>query len=68
MVATDDKRRAAIDWLPLPYSSALRMRDAGIPDDLIAECIGVAPDAMQTFLQLAEAKLAARLRRMDRGH
>jgi hypothetical protein len=58
-VATEDERRAAIDRLPLPYSTALRLRDAGIPDDLIAECIAVEPEAMPTLLTLAEAKLAA---------
>lgn len=63
MVAPEDSRRAAIDRLPLPYSSALRMRAAGISCDLIAECIGVEPEAMQTLMRLAEAKLAAQLQR-----
>jgi len=45
--------------LPLPYATALRMRDAGIADDVIAECIGVDADALPTFMRVAEAKLAA---------
>jgi hypothetical protein len=43
----------------LPYATALRMRDAGIADETIAECVGVDPDALSTFMRVAEAKLAA---------
>jgi hypothetical protein len=35
------------------------MRDAGIADEVIAECVGVDPDALSTFMRVAEAKLAA---------
>lgn len=64
-VATEDERKDAIDRLPLPYSTALRLRAAGIPDGLIAECIGVAPEAIDTLMRLAEAKLAGRIRDAD---
>jgi hypothetical protein len=59
VVASDAQRRAALARLPLPYSTALRLRDAGIDADLIAECVGVEPSALPTLLKLAEAKLAA---------
>jgi hypothetical protein len=48
-------RRAALDQLPLSYSTAMRLRDAGIPIEVIAECAGVEPDAIETFMELAEA-------------
>ncbi|HEX2284549.1 MAG TPA: hypothetical protein VHI10_06935 [Mycobacterium sp.] len=54
----DDQRRDALNRLPLPYSTALRLREAGIPDELIAECVGVEPEAMETLLRIAQAKLA----------
>ncbi len=60
MVAAHRGRRDdALDRLPLPYSTALRLRDAGMPDEAIAERVGVKPEAMGTFMRLALAKLAA---------
>jgi hypothetical protein len=35
--------------LPLPYSTALRLHDAGVPDEMIAERIGIEPAAMPVF-------------------
>lgn len=58
-MATDARRADSLQRLPLPYATALRMRDAGIADDVIAECIGVEVDALPTFMRVAEAKLAA---------
>jgi hypothetical protein len=43
----------------LPYATALRLRDAGIADETIAERVGVDVDALRTFMRVAEAKLAA---------
>jgi hypothetical protein len=56
-MATDPRR--ALERLPLPYATALRLRDAGIADDVIAESVGVDLDALPTFMRVAEAKLAA---------
>jgi hypothetical protein len=56
---TDVQRTALLQRLPLPYATALRMRDAGLTDDTIAESVGVDPDALPTFMRVAEAKLAA---------
>lgn len=60
MVADHRGRRDdALDQLPLPYSTALRLRDAGITSEVIAERVGVKPQAMDTFMRLAQAKLEA---------
>jgi DNA-directed RNA polymerase specialized sigma24 family protein len=53
------RRRQALERLPLPYSTALRLRDEGLSDELIAKCVGIEPEAVATMLGLAEAKLAA---------
>lgn len=59
-MATEHQRREdALDQLPLPYSTALRLRDAGIAGELIAECVGVDVESLPTLIRLAEAKLAA---------
>lgn len=58
-MATDARRAESLQRLPLPYATALRLRDAGIADIVIAECVGVDLDALPTFMRLAEAKLAA---------
>ena len=58
-MTTDARRTESLQRLPLPYATALRLRDAGIADELIADCVGVDLDALPTFMRLAEAKLAA---------
>jgi hypothetical protein len=58
-MAIDARRAEFLQRLPLPYATALRMRDAGVADEVIAECVGVDPDALPTFMRVAEAKLAA---------
>lgn len=58
-MATDPRRAARLDRLPLPYATALRMRDEGFADEVIAEHVGVDKDALPTFMRLAEAKLAS---------
>lgn len=55
----DSRRAALLARLPVPYATALRMRDAGIDDIVIAQCIDVDLDALPTLMELAEAKLAA---------
>jgi len=61
LVSTQEDRRAALDRLPLPYSEALRLRDAGVADAVIAEILGIEPVAIGTLMRVAEAKLAAAL-------
>lgn len=52
-------REDALRQLPLPYSLALRLRDAGVASEVICEYVDVEPPALASFFQLAEAKLAA---------
>jgi hypothetical protein len=58
-MATDARRAKSLERLPVPYATALRLRDAGIADEVIAERVGVDLDALATFMRVAEAKLAA---------
>ena len=58
-MATDARRAASLELLPLPYAAAIRLRDAGVADEAIAERIGVDEAALPTFMRVAEAKLAA---------
>jgi DNA-directed RNA polymerase specialized sigma24 family protein len=58
-VATDPRNAESLERLPLPYATALRLRDAGFADSEIAERIGLDLDALPTFMRVAEAKLAA---------
>lgn len=51
----------ALGRLPGVYSLGLRLRGAGLPDELIAECLAVEPEAIGPLLEVAEAKLAALL-------
>ena len=50
-------REAALDRLPQAYAIALRLH-AENRDDVIAECLGIAPEGIAPLLRLAEAKLA----------
>jgi DNA-directed RNA polymerase specialized sigma24 family protein len=59
VVIDGQRRKDALDQLPLPYSTALRLRDAGIAPALIAECVGVEEESLPSLLRLAEKKLAA---------
>jgi hypothetical protein len=53
--------------LPGAYSLALRLRDAGLPAELIAECLAMELAALEPLLVVAEAKLAAILRIEQHG-
>jgi hypothetical protein len=59
MAGSDGSREAALRCLPAAYSLALRLRDAGVAEALIAECVGVEPEAVGAMLAVGEAKLAA---------
>jgi hypothetical protein len=50
--------RQALAQLPRSYSLALRLQAAGVDDALIAECVGVDPEALPALLEIAAAKLA----------
>jgi hypothetical protein len=53
------QRERALRRLPLPYSLALRLRDAGISDDVICQYVNVEHAALDGLYRMAEAKLLA---------
>ena len=58
---TDEFRQheQALRRLPLPYSLALRLRDAGVATDVICLYVDVEQAALESFYRIAEAKLVA---------
>jgi hypothetical protein len=67
VIARRRDRAEAMRRLPGAYSLALRLRDAGLANELIAECVVVEPEALAPLLAVAEAKLAAILRGEQAG-
>lgn len=59
MFGSGDPRSDALRRIPPVHSLLLRLRDAGLPDELIAECLRIEPVAVRPLLIVAEAKLAA---------
>lgn len=53
------QRELALRRLPLPYSLALRLRDAGISADVICQYVNVELAALDGVYRMAEAKLLA---------
>jgi hypothetical protein len=53
------QRERALRRLPLPYSLALRLRDAGISADVICQYVNVELAALDGLYRIAEAKLLA---------
>jgi hypothetical protein len=53
------RHERALRRLPLPYSLALRLRDAGISADVICQYLNVELAAMDGLYRMAEAKLLA---------
>lgn len=60
-MADDDStaHEQALRALPLPYSLALRLRDAGVATDVICEYLDIERAALAGLYRIAEAKLAA---------
>ncbi len=58
---TDDRaaRERALRTLPLAYSLALRLRDAGVAPEVICEYVDVELASLASLYRVAEAKLAA---------
>jgi hypothetical protein len=52
-------REQALRRLPLPYSLALRLRDAGVAADVICQYVNVDQAALDGFYRIAETKLFA---------
>lgn len=53
------ERERALRALPLPYSLALRLRDADVSADAICEYLDVDPASLAGLYRVAEEKLAA---------
>ena len=63
------QRERALRRLPLPYSLALRLRDAGVSAELIRLFVNIEPAALDRLYRVAEVKLlAARNATDDRYH
>jgi hypothetical protein len=58
VAAEPSARERTLRKLPLPYSLALRLRDAGAPPDVICEYLAVPQDRLDGFYRMAEAKFA----------
>jgi hypothetical protein len=54
-----NEREQALRRLPLPYSLALRLRDAGVAPGVICLYVDVEPAALDGLYRIAEAKLHA---------
>jgi hypothetical protein len=52
-------RERALRKLPVPYSLALRLRDAGAAPEVVCEYVGVDQAALNGVYRLADAKLTA---------
>jgi len=52
-------REQALRRLPLPYSLALRLRDAGVDADVICQYVNVERAALDGLYRIAEAKFLA---------
>jgi hypothetical protein len=50
---------SALRKLPLPYSLALRLREAGVAPEVVSEYVGVDEAALAGVYRIAEAKLSA---------
>ena len=57
----------ALRRLPLPYSLALRLRDAGVAADVICQYVNVERAALDGVYRIAEAKFVAALQKTEIG-
>ena len=54
-----NEREQALRKLPLSYSLAMRLRDAGVVPEMICEYVGIEEAALHGLYRIAEAKLLA---------
>jgi hypothetical protein len=59
------ERERALRRLPLPYSLALRLREAGVAADVICLYVNVNLAALDGLYRMAEAKLVAAQKAID---
>jgi hypothetical protein len=58
-----DAYEAALRQLPEAHSLALRLRNAGVADEVVCNYLGIEPEGLETLLRVAEHKLQAELRK-----
>lgn len=70
MTAFDDAIRryeTALRRLPDAYSLALRLRDAGVDDEVICQYLQIEPEGLQNVLELAHKKLDTELQKLPKS-
>ncbi|WP_319446843.1 MULTISPECIES: hypothetical protein [unclassified Mycobacterium] len=60
-MTTPEEYEAALRTLPEAHSLALRLKDAGVADEVISDYLHIEPEGLATLLELARSKLDARL-------
>lgn len=58
-----DDYEAALRRLPETHSLLLRLRQAGVADQLICDYLRVEPEGLETLIEVAERKLTTELTR-----
>jgi hypothetical protein len=57
-----DAREAALRRLPEAHSLVLRLKSAGVADDVVCNYLHIEPEGLETLLRVALAKFDAELR------
>lgn len=63
-MTTVDDYEAALRSLPEMHSLALRLRDAGVADEVICGYLQIETECLSTLLDLAHRKLASAIRQL----
>ena len=58
---TSPEYEEALRQIPESHSLALRLRNAGVADEVICEYLHIEPEGLSTLLELADRKLRAKL-------
>lgn len=58
-----DAHEAALRRLPEAHSLALRLKSAGVADDIVCAYLRIEPEGLDTLLRVAKEKLHAELRK-----
>ncbi len=58
-----DAYEAALRRLPEAHSLALRLRSAGVADEVVCNYLRIEPEGLNILLRIAEEKLDAELRK-----
>ncbi|WP_343601121.1 hypothetical protein [Mycobacterium sp.] len=66
--STNERRyEAALRRLPDAHSLALRLRDAGVADDVICGYLQIQPEGLDSVFELARQKLHTELGKIPEG-